>query len=133
LQQPISGLEQSTDYSVVSKTAGVATTTSAPPTLVPPLRIFKGRIQTTTPSTRSTSGTRPLATGAEAQKELVGISSKSYISGPTTQPSKLSKRAGLAGPKKFPKDVRNRSSNAVERNKLQHEVVSFYHIFFENI
>nr|NP_647901.1 uncharacterized protein Dmel_CG15020 [Drosophila melanogaster]AAF47899.1 uncharacterized protein Dmel_CG15020 [Drosophila melanogaster] len=122
LQQPISGLEQSTDYSVVSKTAGVATTTSAPPTLVPPLRIFKGRIQTTTPSTRSTSGTRPLATGAEAQKELVGISSKSYISGPTTQPSKLSKRAGLAGPKKFPKDVRNRSSNALERNKLQHEV-----------
>ncbi|EDV50925.2 uncharacterized protein LOC6544206 [Drosophila erecta] len=122
LQQHISGLEQSTDYSVVSKTAGVATTTSAPPTLVPPLRIFKGRIQTTTPSTRSTSGTRPLATGAEAQRELVGISSKSYISGPTTQPSKLSKRAGLAGPKKFPKDVRNRSSNAVERNKLQHEV-----------
>jgi len=118
---------------VVSKTAGVATTTSAPPTLVPPLRIFKGRIQTTTPSSRSTSGTRPLATGAEAQKELVGISSKSYISGPTTQPSKLSKRAGLAGPKKFPKDVRNRSSNAVERNKLQHEVVSFYHIFFEII
>ncbi|XP_043646885.1 uncharacterized protein LOC122615816 [Drosophila teissieri] len=122
LQQHISGLEQSTDYSVVSKTAGVATTTSAPPTLVPPLRIFKGRIQTTTPSTRSTSGSRPLATGAKAQQELVGISSKSYISGPTTQPSKLSKRAGLAGPKKFPKDVRNRSSNAVERNKLQHEV-----------
>nr|XP_044250616.1 uncharacterized protein LOC108068885 [Drosophila takahashii] len=117
--QPISGLEQSTDYSVVSKTAGVATTTSAPPTLVPPHRIFKGRIQTTTPSPRTT---RPLATGSEAQQELVKISSKSYISGPTTQPSKLSKRAGLAGPKKFPKDVRNRSSSAVERNKLQHEV-----------
>ncbi|XP_037718492.1 uncharacterized protein LOC119552761 [Drosophila subpulchrella] len=119
LQHLTSGLEQSTDYSVVSKTAGVATTTSAPPTLVPPLRIFKGRIQTTTPSSRST---RPLATGSDVQPELIGISSKSYISGPTTQPSKLSKRAGLAGPKKFPKDVRNRSSNAVERNKLQHEV-----------
>ncbi|XP_017071274.1 uncharacterized protein LOC108107951 isoform X4 [Drosophila eugracilis] len=121
LQQPISGLEQTTDYSVVSKSAGVATTTSAPPTLVPPLRIFKGSIQTTTPSSRSITS-RPLAVGAEAQQELVGLSSKSYISGPTTQPSKLSKRAGLAGPKKFPKDVRNRSSNAVERNKLQHEV-----------
>ncbi|XP_065720868.2 uncharacterized protein [Drosophila suzukii] len=119
LQHLTSGLEQSTDYSVVSKKAGVATTTSAPPTLVPPLRIFKGRIQTTTPSSRST---RPLATGSDVQPELIGISSKSYISGPTTQPSKLSKRAGLAGPKKFPKDVRNRSSNAVERNKLQHEV-----------
>nr|XP_036670736.1 uncharacterized protein LOC108019503 [Drosophila suzukii] len=119
LQHLTSGLEQSTDYSVVSKKAGVATTTSAPPTLVPPLRIFKGRIQTTTPSSKST---RPLATGSDVQPELIGISSKSYISGPTTQPSKLSKRAGLAGPKKFPKDVRNRSSNAVERNKLQHEV-----------
>jgi len=70
-----------------------------------------------------------LATGSDVQPELIGISSKSYISGPTTQPSKLSKRAGLAGPKKFPKDVRNRSSNAVERNKLQHEVVSYDWLF----
>ncbi|KAH8286879.1 hypothetical protein KR018_003578 [Drosophila ironensis] len=117
-------LEQSTDYSVVSKAASVATTTAAPPpTVVPPLRSFKGRIQTTTPAARSATGSRPLAVGvAEAQQELVGINSKSYISGPTTQPSKLSKRAGLSGPKKFPKDVRNRSSSAVERNKLQHEV-----------
>ncbi|XP_022223416.2 uncharacterized protein LOC111074789 [Drosophila obscura] len=123
VQQPISGLEQSTDYSVVSKVAAVATTTSAPHTVVPPpLRSFKARIQTTTPTPRTATGSRPLATGAEAQQELASISSKSYISGPTTQASKLSKRAGLAGPKKFPKDVRNRSSVAVERNKLHHEV-----------
>ncbi|XP_034656037.1 uncharacterized protein LOC117893508 [Drosophila subobscura] len=120
LQQSISGLEQSTDYSAAS----VATTTATPHTVVPPpLRSFKGRIQTTTPTSRTSKDARPLATGAEAQQELVGqIASKSYISGPTTQASKLSKRAGLAGPKKFPKDVRNRSSVAVERNKLHHDV-----------
>ncbi|BFF98210.1 uncharacterized protein DMAD_06438 [Drosophila madeirensis] len=120
VQQPISGLEQSTDYSAAS----VATTTATPHTVVPPpLRSFKGRIQTTTPTSRTSKDSRLLATGAEAQQELVGqIASKSYISGPTTQASKLSKRAGLAGPKKFPKDVRNRSSVAVERNKLHHDV-----------
>ncbi|KAH8315813.1 hypothetical protein KR067_007412 [Drosophila pandora] len=115
--QPLECLEQSTDYSVVSKASAVATTTSAPPTVLPPIRSFKGRIQTTTPLPRSSTGSRP-----STQQELGSVSSKSYISGPTTQSSKLSKRAGLAGPKKFPKDVRNRSSSAVERNKLQHEV-----------
>ncbi|KAH8315812.1 hypothetical protein KR067_007410, partial [Drosophila pandora] len=115
--QPLECLEQSTDYSVVSKASAVATTTSAPPTVLPPIRSFKGRIHTTTPLPRSSTGSRP-----STQQELGSVSSKSYISGPTTQSSKLSKRAGLAGPKKFPKDVRNRSSSAVERNKLQHEV-----------
>ncbi|XP_043069902.1 uncharacterized protein [Drosophila bipectinata] len=114
---PLECLEQSTDYSVVSKASAVATTTSAPPTVLPPIRSFKGRIQTTTPLPRTSTGSRP-----STQQELGSVSSKSYISGPTTQSSKLSKRAGLAGPKKFPKDVRNRSSSAVERNKLQHEV-----------
>ncbi|EDV38971.1 uncharacterized protein Dana_GF25071 [Drosophila ananassae] len=115
--QPLECLEQSSDYSVVSKASAVATTTSAPPTVLPPIRSFKGRIQTTTPLPRSSTGSRP-----STQQELGSVSSKSYISGPTTQSSKLSKRAGLAGPKKFPKDVRNRSSSAVERNKLQHDV-----------
>ncbi|KAH8242183.1 hypothetical protein KR026_007017 [Drosophila bipectinata] len=115
--QPLECLEQSTDYSVVSKASAVATTTAAPPTVLPPIRSFKGRIQTTTPLPRTSTGSRP-----STQQELGSVSSKSYISGPTTQSSKLSKRAGLAGPKKFPKDVRNRSSSAVERNKLQHEV-----------
>ncbi|KAH8324003.1 hypothetical protein KR074_005961, partial [Drosophila pseudoananassae] len=114
---PLECLEQSTDYSVVSKASAVATTTSAPPTVLPPIRSFKGRIQTTTPLPRTSTGSRP-----STQLELGSVSSKSYISGPTTQSSKLSKRAGLSGPKKFPKDVRNRSSSAVERNKLQHEV-----------
>ncbi|XP_023159628.2 uncharacterized protein LOC111591930 [Drosophila hydei] len=123
--EPSRSIELSTDYAIVSK-AAVATTTAAPtPTpAAPPGRSFKGRIQTTTPRSASKRQARPLAsnTSDEPQQQLVSISSKSYISGPTTPPSKLAKRAGLPAQKKFAKDVRNRSSLAVERNRLQHEV-----------
>ncbi|XP_064543520.1 uncharacterized protein LOC135432008 [Drosophila montana] len=117
--QPSWSIELSTDYAIVSK-AAVATTTSppAPPAAPPsatPGRSFKGRVQTTTP--RNASSKRQVRPQSDEQ-QLV----KSYISGPTTQPSKLAKRAGLPAPKKFAKDVRNRSSLAVERNRLQHEV-----------
>lgn len=85
-------------------------------------------MQTTTPRNSSSKRgiSRPLLATAVAeasQQDLLALSSKSYISGPTTQPSKLAKRAGLPAQKKFAKDVRNRSSVAVERNRLQHEVV----------
>ncbi|EDW17533.1 uncharacterized protein Dmoj_GI12727 [Drosophila mojavensis] len=124
--QPSRTIELSTDYAIVSK-AAVATTTAPPPTptsAAPPGSSFKGRIQTTTPRNASKRQARPLAssTSDEPQQQLVAISSKSYISGPTTPPSKLAKRAGLPHQKKFAKDVRNRSSLAVERNRLQHEV-----------
>ncbi|XP_030561101.1 uncharacterized protein LOC115762867 [Drosophila novamexicana] len=115
--QPSWSIELSTDNSIVSK-AAVATTTSppaAPPPAATPVRSFKGRVQTTTP--RNASSKRQ-----EQQQLVAALSAKSYISGPTTQPSKLAKRAGLPAPKKFAKDVRNRSSLAVERNRLQHEV-----------
>ncbi|TDG53364.1 hypothetical protein AWZ03_000179 [Drosophila navojoa] len=123
--QPSRTIELSTDYAIVSK-AAVATTT-APPTptpAAPPGRSFKARKQTTTPRSASKRQARPLAssTSDEPQQQLVSISSKSYISGPTTPPSKLAKRAGLPPQKKYAKDVRNRSSLAVERNRLQHEV-----------
>ncbi|XP_017840418.1 uncharacterized protein LOC108598313 [Drosophila busckii] len=122
-------LELSTEYAIVSK-AAVATTTAAPapsqPTTLPNVRSFKARIQTTTPrAPGSKRKSRPLATEAQQaqQQQLAALSSKSYISGPTTQASKLSKRAGLPASKKFLKDVRNRSSSlAVERNGLQHNV-----------
>lgn len=119
--------ELSTEYAIVSK-AAVATTTSPPATTLPG-RSFKGRVQTTTPRNSSSKRgiSRPLLATAVAegsQQDLLALSSKSYISGPTTQPSKLAKRAGLPAQKKFAKDVRNRSSVAVERNRLQHEVVS---------
>ncbi|EDV95622.1 GH15681 [Drosophila grimshawi] len=126
--QPSRCIELSTDYAIVSKAAAVATTTASPtaaPAAATPVRSFKGRVQTTTPRNSSSKRTsRPLASSAsdEPQQELVALSSKSYISGPTTQPSKLAKRAGLSLQKKFAKDVRNRSSNAVERNRLQHDV-----------
>ncbi|XP_043866117.1 uncharacterized protein LOC6581322 [Drosophila mojavensis] len=124
--QPSRTIELSTDYAIVSK-AAVATTTAPPPSptsAAPPGRSFKGRIQTTTPRNASKRQARPLAssTSDEPQQQLVAISSKSYISGPATPPSKLAKRAGLPPQKKFAKDVRNRSSLAVERNRLQHEV-----------
>ncbi|XP_068149048.1 LOW QUALITY PROTEIN: uncharacterized protein [Drosophila tropicalis] len=110
----------STDYAIVSKAAVATTTQAAPPSALPsiPLLLRKGRVQTTTPTPRTLK--HPL--GEVGQKELVALSSKSYISGPTTQASKLSKRAGLVGSKKVPKDTTNRSSATVERNKLQHDV-----------
>ncbi|KAH8302068.1 hypothetical protein KR044_002387, partial [Drosophila immigrans] len=132
LQQHSHSIELSTEYAIVSK-AAVATTTpppSAPPPLTPTIasgRSFKGRIQSTTPRNSSSKrSSRPLAASVVdvVQQDLVALSSKSYISGPTTQPSKLTKRAGLPATKKFPKDVRNRSSVAVERNRLQHDVVN---------
>jgi len=125
LQQHSHSVELSTEYAIVSK-AAVATTTSAPPT-VSPIRSFKGRIQTTTPRNLSSKRSgRPLAPSVAdaSQQDLLALSSKSYISGPTTQPSKLTKRAGLPAQKKYAKDVRNRSSVAVERNRLQHDVVN---------
>ncbi|KAL7734211.1 hypothetical protein ACLKA6_011880 [Drosophila palustris] len=126
LQQPSHSVELSTEYAIVSK-AAVATTTAAPPPHPPAVstgRSFKGRIQTTTPrSSSSKRSSRPLAASVEgSQQDLLALSSKSYISGPTTQASKLSKRAGSPAQKKFAKDVRNRSSVAVERNRLQHDV-----------
>ncbi|XP_030375649.1 uncharacterized protein LOC115624938 [Scaptodrosophila lebanonensis] len=117
------GNELSTEYAIVSKSA-VATTTAAPP-----LRKLKGKIQTTTATPRigSNRSSRPLAASVadEPQQELVALSSKSYISGPPTQPSKIAKRAGALAEvkqKKSFKDVRNRSSVALDRNKLQHDV-----------
>lgn len=127
LQQHSHSAELSTEYALVSK-AAVATTTSPPPATTLPGRSFKGRVQTTTP--RNASSKRGLSrpkhttdTTVGSQQDLLALSSKSYISGPTTQPSKLAKRAGLPSQKKFAKEVRNRSSVAVERNRLQHEVV----------
>ncbi|KAH8395604.1 hypothetical protein KR222_001866, partial [Zaprionus bogoriensis] len=132
LQQRGHSAELSTEYAIVSK-AAVATTTAAAPLAAAATaaastgRSFKGRVQTTTP--RNASNRRSSASSSRSlqqqqqQQDLLALSSKSYISGPTTQPSKLAKRAGLpTAQKKFAKDVRNRSSVAVERNRLQHEV-----------
>ncbi|XP_034106426.2 uncharacterized protein LOC117569400 [Drosophila albomicans] len=124
LQQHSHSIELSTEYAIMSK-AAVATTTPPPTPSVASGRSFKARIQSTTPRNSSSKrSSRPLAASVVdvEQQDLVALSSKSYISGPTTQASKLTKRAGLPATKKFAKDVRNRSSVAVERNRLQHDV-----------
>ncbi|XP_037946841.1 uncharacterized protein LOC119678842 [Teleopsis dalmanni] len=74
-------------------------------------------------SNRSNGSARPEHQKA-VQQPLAALSSKSYISGPTTQTPKLAKRAGIFADtkqKKVIKDNKNRTKEIEGRNKVQNE------------